>query len=310
MLRGCLPPLVLLVMAVYVSADGVYPTSPVPQAAPPTFTAAPVPAPYTSPVPYSQPAPYAPPAPLVGVPVVVFPAPAWDVYFRTDYFHWHEQIENFPRGVNEDGPLFTLGLERSGPLIRGRAEVFGGSMIYAGGVQYPDGASEPSTATTDYIGFRGEFERLFEYSTAPGTRGFCGLGTRFWVRNIRDGTLWSGVKVPGSGYEEDWLAIYPYVGAEGNVAVSTRAEAFFMTRIGVNIFTYESIPSRNLTLYPNPGPMTSVEVGLRAQHFWFSGYLDYMLWGRSGTVWTSPISYSYQPTSSMLTVGIKLAYSF
>jgi hypothetical protein len=235
-------------------------------------------------------------------------------YYRLDYFHWNERL-NGSDFVNEDGPLSTVGyLRRSGPE-RFRFEVFGGTVAYDGGAQYVDDSgvyhTEPYHLSngTNYLGLRGEYDLLIEPAAWTNARIVLGVGTRFWLRDLRD------VELPDmfvSGYQETWWTFYPYVGLETKVADPNALHFFGSVRVGLTAFTYQYADiadpyygTGGSVLYPRLGVTSQAEVGVAGRHFSLSAFTELMTWGESAVV-----RYSLQPASLMLTVGGRVGCTF
>jgi len=275
---------------------------------------------------YPVPGPYtAPPGPQYGVPdgpvlgpampspAVVVPArpvqplaavnpwtpePSW--YTRIDYFHWGENIDGADF-VNEDGALVTLGYVRRVGRERFRAELFGGSVNYSGLAIYENGETEPLSSHTNYLGVRGEYDLLFEPDWLPQIAFFCGIGTRFWVRELPDSLTPSGA--PVYGYQETWWTIYPYVGMEKRRLVRDDIEFYAAGRIGLTAITLERVSLDDLALYPGVGLLGQLEAGVRGRRFYLSAFFEAMSWGESDDV-----RGCFQPQSEMYTVGLRTGF--
>jgi hypothetical protein len=159
-------------------------------------------------------------------------------YFRQEAFFWNERIdgEDF---VNEYGPLSTLGYLHRNGCERFRIELFGGTMAYDGGAQYDDGSYEPYHASngTNYLGMRGEYDLLIEPASWTRLRLLVGVGTRFWIRDLRDAVTPSGGEV--FGYQEDWWTFYPYIGLETKEPEEPGWHFFGSARFGLTALTYQ-----------------------------------------------------------------------
>ena len=225
------------------------------------------------------------------------------LYFREDAFFWHEQIGD--SSVNESGALSTLGYMHRSGIERWRMELFGGSMNYDGFAQYDDGSMEPywQSEGTNYLGVRGEYELLIEPSCCDFLRFYIGFGTRFWVRDLKDAITPSGNYV--TGYQECWWTFYPYIGLETRESSEPGAHFYASARIGITPLTYQNISYYGLALYPRCGVTAQAEIGVRFEKFLIALSIETMTWGESPVVRDS-----YQPESSMLTVGGKIAYTF
>jgi len=223
-------------------------------------------------------------------------------YTRVDYFHWNERIEG-EDFVDEDGTLVTLGyVRRIGPE-RFRIELFGGDVHYQGFAQYDDGTLETLSSSTGYLGVRGEYDLLFEPEWLPKLTFFIGIGTRFWVRDLRDGITDLGE--PVIGYQETWWTIYPYFGLEKRRVLRDGIEFYGSGRIGFTAVTYQHVSLDDTTLYPRPGITGQMEFGLRGRRVFLSAFFEAMAWGESAVVRDA-----LQPDSTMLTIGLRAGFCF
>jgi hypothetical protein len=241
--------------------------------------------------------------------VVPAPAPVERViqstwYFRQEAFFWNEHSDG-QDFVNEYGPLSTLGyLHRSG-FERFRVELFGGTVAYDGGAQYPDGSYEPyhDSNGTNYLGGRIEYDLLIEPACWSYVRAFVGVGTRFWIRDLHDSVTPSGGDV--AGYQESWLTFYPYIGLETKESDEPGWHLFGSARVGFTPLTYQYASYYDTALYPKCGVTVKGEFGIRFQRFAASAYAEVMTWGESAVVRDS-----FQPNSRMVTIGGQVGYTF
>lgn len=241
------------------------------------------------------------------LPLVISPAESsW--YARIDYFHWNERYQGADF-VNESGLLYTLGYARRSGIQRFRLEGFAGRADY-------DGLGS-GTGNTGYAGIRGEYDLLFEPDWSPRLTWFAGLGTRLWMRSIPDGIASNGG--PVVGYNENWWTLYPYLGVETRRNPDIRFEWFASGRVGLTAYTFQYESYDDTVLHPQPGVTGQLESGFRGKHFTVSTYLEAMTWAESDAVlrwgydsYTGQY-YRYpilQPTSVMLTAGVKAGFSF
>lgn len=236
-------------------------------------------------------------------------------YTRAEYFHWNERVDGADF-VNEKGALYTLGYERRIGCERFRVELFGGDMNYDGGLQWDDGTYEPSTSRTRYLGCRGEYEHLIEPSWWPNATFLLGVGSRFWIRDIKAGYgdygSWSDET------QEAWWTFYPYLGLEARRPLGGDFELYSLSRVGATALTYDYSNTYNLPVYPRLGVVAGVELGIRGPRLALSGACELMSWSRSADQHFSAYDSNdnlvlwsvNQPASTMLTVGGKLSYSF
>lgn len=229
-----------------------------------------------------------------------YPEPAW--YTRVDYFHWNERLDGADF-VNEHGALVTLGYVRRVGRERFRFELFGGDVHYDGGAMFEDGTSEPLTATTGYLGVRGEYDLLFEPDCLPAVSLLAGIGTRLWVRDLRGGTTSSGI--PVFGYQETWWSVYPYIGVEKRRAPGGLFEFYWGGRIGCTPINYQYATWFDVPVYPRIGITGQAEAGVRGDWLFLAAFFEAMTWSQSNVAQDS-----FQPDSRMLTVGVKAGVSF
>ena len=300
------------------------PPGPPPESAIPTPPAAGLPAaatPTVSPVwspsgpadhGYMVPATNPPPA-IAAVPTQVYPSAAagpqigpltqssW--YARLEYFHWNERISGSDF-VNESGALTTVGYQRQIGIERFRAELFGGTVHYEGGDQTDSGAVIPMSSNTGYLGVRGEYEMVLAPAAWEGRFAFlAGLGTRFWIRDLHDGSDDQGN--PVDGYQESWWTIYPYLGVETHWRLANEMELYSESRIGATAMTYQFASINYRPLWPQPGIFANMEIGLRGPRFFLAGRVEVMSWSPS-----SVVEDSYQPNSVMFTAGGRVGFTF
>ncbi|MBI2825154.1 MAG: hypothetical protein HYX69_10750 [Planctomycetia bacterium] len=278
----------------------VWPPKP-PEAMPPP---PPQPAP-----PVYQPNNFQPPAGPVPTVTAVVPAlPAVPLfvqstwYTRFDYFHWNERFEGADF-VNEDGPLFTIGYQRRVGQERFRAELFGSQVHYAATLVFDDGTTEPLSSRTDYLGARAEYDFLFSPSWQSPVDYFAGIGTRFWIRNLPDMVTGAGDFV--RGYQETWWTIYPYLGLETRRDPRRDIEWYGRGRIGLVAITYERVELNDTTLFPGPGVTGQMELGVRGDHLFLAGFFEAFTFRQSHEARDL-----VQPSSLLLTVGLKTGFSF
>ena len=242
----------------------------------------------------------------VYTPNYVTPSPAGlpaSCYTRIDYFHWNERIagQDF---VNESGALFTLGYERRVGYERFRGELFGGDVHYNGYGQFDDGSLESLPSNTGYLGLRGEYELMLAPDAWQGGLAFMvGVGSRFWIRDLHDGVTDLGN--PVYGYEETWWTIYPYLGMETNTDFRDGLTFYTESRVGMTAITYDYATIGDRPLWPRPGVMANLEIGLRGQRFYVAARAEVMSWEQSSTVQDA-----FQPHSIMYTVGGRLGWMF
>lgn len=223
-------------------------------------------------------------------------------YTRVDWFHWSESF-NGANFVTENGPLFTLGYQRRIGSERFRGEFFGSEVHYASTVTFNDGSTAPLTSTTDYLGFRAEYDYLFQPDWPLLLDFFGGVGTRFWIRNLPDTQDQFGDFV--QGYQETWWTLYPYLGMESRHDPSRDVEFYGRGRVGLVAITYEHLTLHQTTPFPGPGVTSQLELGLRGDYLFLAGYAEIFTWRQSGEA-----RGLVQPNSLLLTVGLKTGIAF
>jgi hypothetical protein len=223
-------------------------------------------------------------------------------YTRFDYFCWNERI-GATEIDSENGALYTLGYSRCFGADRFRAEIFTGTMTY-GGTDWNDQSVQ---AVTSYLGVRGEYEWLWDMSVpgCPPTTLFAGIGTRLWIRDIKDGIVPSTGEI-SVGHQENWWTIYPYLGLEKRWACNPGEEIYARGRVGCTVFTYQFLDiGEGTPLYPRPDITGQIECGFRHDQLFIAVCFEAMTWNASPTVrdWS-------QPRSQMFVTGLKLGLSF
>ena len=223
-------------------------------------------------------------------------------YTRFDYFFWNERSGGTELD-DEHGTLYTLGYSRCFGADRFRGELFTGTMNYSA----LDGAGNLVNSTTTYLGLRGEYEWVWDMCLRgwPPVTLTAGIGTRFWIRDIKDGTVLSTNAI-SVGHQENWWTLYPYVGLEKRWPVNCGEEVYARGRLGCTVFTYEFADLNEGTpLYPRPDLTGQVEVGFRHDQLFIAAYFEAMTWNASPSVRGTA-----QPLSQMFTTGLKLGLSF
>jgi hypothetical protein len=230
-------------------------------------------------------------------------------YGRIDYFRWVEPRDGTDQ-VSESGALYTIGYARRIGPERLRGELFGGAMTFSTALT-DSGAPDPVESSTSYIGVRGEYEHLWNlYDQWPAA--VLGIGTRVWVRDIRDATSQSGVDFePG---QQTWWTIYPYVGLEKRWLRDNGSELFVYGRLGCTVLTYQHISwPDDPAFYPRPGITGQVECGWRTPRFFVSAYFEAMTWQDSQPEHYhngAADDYYFLPAAQMYTTGLKVGLCF
>ncbi len=224
-------------------------------------------------------------------------------YYRQDAFYWNERSDGTDF-VNEAGPISTIGYLRRNGCERFRFELFGGTVSYDGGAQFEDGTTLPyhESFGTNYLGLRGEYDLLIEPTAWPRVRFLMGVGTRFWIRDLRDAETSFGEV---DGYQETWWTFYPYLGLETRQSDEPGLKFYGSARFGITPLTYQYATYFDTTVYPRCGVTGRVELGVTYHRLSALAVVEGMTWGESAVVRDT-----FQPASRMLTIGGQIGYTF
>ncbi len=221
-------------------------------------------------------------------------------YTRVEYFHWNERVAGTDF-VNENGTLFTLGYSRRIGVERFRAELFGGDVHYEG---FDQANMAALSSNTGYLGLRGEYEMVIEPAAWEGRFAIlAGMGTRFWIRDLHDGS--DDLGNPIWGYQETWWTMYPFLGLETHRFLGPDVELYSQSRAGATCLTYQFVSINDRPLWPRPGVFANTELGLRGSQYFVAARVEFMSWSPS-----SVVEGSYQPNSTMFTAGGRLGFMF
>jgi hypothetical protein len=157
------------------------------------------------------------------------------------------------------------------------------------------------------MGVRTEFELLWDWNheRLPPSNCYVGLGTRFWIRDIKDSEF-----IPGFftvGHQENWVTLYPYVGMEKCWHSRTACMDFFLSgRVGATAWTYQSCASLGGPVhYPAACPIGLVELGFTYENLITSVSFEAMTWARSAAVGGES-----QPPSQLYMTGVKIGLRY
>ena len=140
-------------------------------------------------------------------------AHALELYVQVQQFTWEERDQNDQLLLEEEGPLFGLGLVGSSRLggdltWRSRVEGFLGEVDYDGSTVL----GAPVRTTTAYYGMKGETDLRWDLAApaAFDTGPLGGISTRGWLRRLDNSN-------DHNGYDEGWWMVYARAGwfAEG-----------------------------------------------------------------------------------------------
>ena len=202
-------------------------------------------------------------------------------YTRFDYFLWNERYQGHEL-LDEHGTLYTLGSSRRFGANRFCGELFTGTMNYAGA----DQAGNPLNSITTYLGVRGEYEGVWDLNLHgwPPVTVFAGIGTRFWIRDLKDSVI-PATGQYASGYQEYWWTLYPYVGLEKRWPCNFGEELYARGRVGCTAFTHQFVNlDTGTTLYPQADVIGQIEVGFRHDQLFIAAYFEAMTWNVSPIV--------------------------
>ena len=134
-------------------------------------------------------------------------ARALDLYGQVHHFTWEEHDQEGRLLLEEDGPLFGLGVAGSSAVAErliwsSRLEGFLGEVDYDGSTIL----GAPVRTTTAYYGGKGETDVRWnvggpEVATGP----LGGLSTRGWLRRLDN-------RKDSNGYDEGWWTLYARAG--------------------------------------------------------------------------------------------------
>jgi hypothetical protein len=223
-------------------------------------------------------------------------------YTRIDYFHWNERSDGMDL-VNEYGTLFTVGYMRRVGIERFHAAFFGATMEYKGFGVFDDGSLEPLSSATGYLGALAEYDLHVEPDSWQTLSLFVGVGTRFWIRDLKDGITDLGN--PSIGYQETWWTMYPYLGLEKKRSLSGGPEFYYAGRIGCTAITYQHATWGDTALYPKAGLTGQLECGVRGRSAFISIFSEVLSWRQSDIV-----ANMLQPNSQLFTIGLKTGFCF
>ena len=133
---------------------------------------------------------------------------ALELYVQVQHFTWEERDQNDQLLLEEEGPLYGLGLVGSSRLSgactwRSRIEGFLGEVDYDGTTVL----GAPVRTTTAYYGGKGETDLRWNLATARvfETGPLGGLSTRGWLRRLDNSN-------DHNGYDEGWWMVYARAG--------------------------------------------------------------------------------------------------
>ncbi len=220
--------------------------------------------------------------------------------------------------MKESGPLFGVGLAYSHEFedritVTPKGEIFFGSVDYDGHTQPP--LSESVKSTVGYFGFSfdGDLSMKFNVTQRFFLEPFGGLGLRWWIRDIKNGTTSTGTAV--AGYTETWTTLYGRFGARGGLDVTRQTLLFFEAGVKVPFYNANTAYLSDAGL----GPDVTLHPGLQASFFAEAGtkissvraslFYDSLRFSRSPDVVSGAFIY-WQPQSTMDIYGVKVGVVF
>lgn len=238
-------------------------------------------------------------------------------FLSGQYFTWRESFGG-RHLLTETGPLFSGGVTVGGlfPVnahhsltLKGKAEIFGGYVSYDGETQAPDPV--PVKTDVSYLGTRQDFDLGYRYS-APvwHLEPFLGVGYRWWLRGLQNGTSDTGVSF--SGYTEFWQTVYLRMGARGRYVTSSGITVFAEGGAKYPLYTGNSVDfvDTGVTTFRPVGDWSGfAETGLRLGRFKVSLSYEGFRFSASPQIQVGSRTF-FQPDSSSDIYGLNLGWSF
>ncbi|HUI67743.1 MAG TPA: hypothetical protein VL087_06005 [Nitrospirota bacterium] len=255
--------------------------------------------------------------------VSVAAAEGFYLYGVAESFTWKEFDDSGARVVKESGPLFGIGIAYSHEFedqltFTPKGEIFFGSVDYDGQTQ----TGEPLTTTVGYFGLTldGDIGRKFKVSQSFSLEPFGGLGLRWWLRDIKNGTTSTGAI--SQGYMEGWTTLYGRLGVRGGIDVSKQTMMFFEGGVKLPFYNentayWSNIGGQDLTFHPGKQSSPFAEIGMKVNRVKASLFYDSMRFTKSNVI-TDVITTSeaviihqyWQPKSTADIYGVKIGASF
>jgi hypothetical protein len=238
------------------------------------------------------------------------------LYGAVESFAWKEFDDSGARVVKESGPLFGIGLAYSHEFedritVTPKGELFFGSVDYDGQTQ----TGVPVTSTVGYFGFKldGDLSIKFNVTQRFFLEPFGGLGLRWWIRDIEDGTTSTGAVA--SGYAEGWTTLYGRLGVRGGIDVSKQTMMFFETGVKLPFFNENTAYlsdaglGSDVTMHPGRQASFFAEAGTKISRVKASLFYDSMRFSKSAGVVSGAFVY-WQPKSTADIYGVKIGATF
>ena len=233
-----------------------------------------------------------------------------DIYLKTESFTWKEYDNSGSQLLKESGLISAMGASVRSDIaeflvLRGRGELFGGSVNYDGQTQ----TGTPVETDTNYAGFKieGNLGWKFKVSEKSSLEPFAGLGFRWWQRDIQD-TLYA------AGYEETWWSFYGRFGIYGKHTFSGQLKAFAEAGVRQPVSNRNKVDLSVIglsTVTVEPGNKASVfaEAGLKWTRFKASLFYEGMRFSKSAPVTVNNVQV-WQPESRADIFGISVGMDF
>lgn len=234
-------------------------------------------------------------------------------YLSTQYYTWREYYGG-RRLLKESGPLFSGGIlvgfsTDSSLTFRAKAELFGGVVDYNGETQPPDPVA--MRTHVGYFGVREQADLGYRFTSGQlRIEPFGGVGYRWWLRDLQDGTSATGQ--PVSGYTESWQIGYGRLGARGRylipsgVSIFAEGGAMYPFYVGN---TVDFVSSGTMTFRPSGELSGFAETGVKWKHLKLALSYEGMRFGQSPFK-SVATKYYFQPHSSSDSLSLNLGWAF
>jgi len=232
-----------------------------------------------------------------------------DLYAQVQSFTWKEFAKG-SRLLKEEGPIY--GVEGSVQLpirrfaLKGRGEVFGGSIDYKGETW----GGDPVRTDSNYFGFKleGDFGWVFPIGERASLDPFAGLGYRWWLRDLES-------THEATGYLENWSSLYLRLGGRGDYRFGKSVKTFAEASVKFPIYNENTaylgeVGLEDVTVNPGRRPWFFAEAGIKYSLFRLSIFYEGMRFSRSGVVAIDHELGVYQPKSTADIFGLNLGVSF
>ncbi len=237
----------------------------------------------------------------------------FDVYGTIESFTWKEFDDSGGEFLEESGPIFGAGITAKGliqPLtIKGRAELFSGSVDYDGQTQ----AGMSVTSDTEYLGGKVEADLgwLIVIDETFALEPFAGIGYRWWERDIKS----TGTAI---GYIENWWSSYVRLGLRSESEISTQSKLFAEVGAKIAIKNENEVDLTEIglpliTVEPANATAFFAEIGLRGEPFVISLFYEGLRFKKSDMVIVSagPAILGFtQPESEADIFGLNAGFAF